>query len=149
MTFLVGDSDQFQFRSETPGVLPFGAWSFHIKLVDRAENKISVTTIEDHPPAWTPVCNRTGFVIKGLLFYGQIDDWDLAVDECIPYFPALASGYPDGQFFDDPEGNGGNVPKYRFEHTQAAIPQGHWTFDLGVKDAKALIAELRRNAKPE
>ena len=149
VSFLVGD-DQYSKRSDTPGLLPFGTWSFRIKLGDPAKRDITVATVEDRPPAWTRVCNRTGLAVEQLFFYGAIGIADLAGD-CTPYRPALIpDGYPDGEFFVDADQPDGKKTKYMFEHTPPpALAPGRWTFDLRVKDAKALTAELRRNAKPD
>ncbi len=52
VTFLVGDNDQYSAHSDAAGLLPYGFWSFRIKLVDRAKHDIAVEPGEDHPTVY-------------------------------------------------------------------------------------------------
>ena len=90
LRFLAGANDQYALRGKAPGLLPYGAWSFHIQLVDRAKPRHRMLEL------WSttiPPCGRGSAITPvkrwiELLFYGEIGPPDLAAGECSPYHPA-------------------------------------------------------------
>lgn len=143
------------------GVLPFGVWTFHVKLVDKAKHVVSVEPVADQPTVFTRVCNKTPYVVQQLHCYDTIRERDLAPGACTPYRPAfIPEGYDEGRFFLDPDGEFRNQVKYAIEAPpKTVLGPGRWTFFLGITDAAANVGvlpqtaahvgTLRRAAKPD